>query len=559
MEFNLVTLLESCSGIVEANADFVKLIYYSHLPVSLVALLVGGFVFFKKRDELTNRILFLIALSFSVWSILDLISWVSTDSRLIMFSWSLLGVVNSLVFAFCLYFVYVFIFKKDATFAAKFIVGLILLPIIIFTPTNFNLSEFDAVSCQAVEGDYFVLYYYFVDLSLFLATIIFEVIGYRVAKREFKKQILLLSLGIDLFLLSFIVTGFLASYLELFNLVVYGLFGMVFFLGFLTYLIVKYQAFNVKLIGAQALVVGLISLIGSQLFFIREMTSYILVAITFVLASIFGIILIRSVKEEVKRKEELQALTQELAIANQELKRLDAAKSEFISIASHQLRTPLTAIKGYVSLILEGSYGKVPMTLQDVLNKVYVVNNRMGQLVEDLLSISRIESGRVQYNFVEAQLEPIVADIVDMFTIMAKDKKLSLKIKLPSKSLPKLTLDVNKIREVVSNLIDNALKYTKEGGVTVTVEGDTKCVSIRIKDTGIGVDPKESKRLFEKFTRSTETMKLDVSGTGLGLYVGKNFVEAHGGLLSVESEGPGKGATFIIKLPVETLGKAASL
>lgn len=559
MEFNLVTLLESCSGIVEANADFVKLIYYSHLPVSLVALLVGGFVFFKKRDELTNRILFLIALSFSVWSILDLISWVSTDSRLIMFSWSLLGVVNSLVFAFCLYFVYVFIFKKDASFSAKLIVGLILLPIIIFTPTNFNLSEFDAVSCQAVEGDYFVLYYYFVDLSLFLATIIFEVIGYRIAKREFKKQILLLSLGIDLFLLSFIVTGFLASYLELFNLVVYGLFGMVFFLGFLTYLIVRYQAFNVKLIGAQALVVGLISLIGSQLFFIREMTSYILVAITFILASIFGIILIRSVKEEVKRKEELQALTQELAIANQELKRLDAAKSEFISIASHQLRTPLTAIKGYVSLILEGSYGKVPMTLQDVLNKVYIVNNRMGQLVEDLLSISRIESGRVQYNFVEAQLEPIVADVVDMFTIMAKEKKLSLKIKLPSKSLPKLTIDVNKIREVVSNLIDNALKYTKEGGVTVTVEGDTKCVSVRIKDTGIGVDPKESKRLFEKFTRSAETMKLDVSGTGLGLYVGRNFVEAHGGLLSVESEGSGKGSTFIIKLPVETLGKAASL
>ncbi|MBP9697769.1 MAG: hypothetical protein KBD65_01100 [Candidatus Moranbacteria bacterium] len=551
MEFNLVTFLESCSGIIEANADFVKLIYYSHLPVSIVALLVGGFVFLKKRDELLNKILFLVALSFSVWSILDLISWVGTDSRLIMFSWSLLGVVNSLVFTFCFYFVYVFVTKKDASFGTKLIVVLSLLPIVIFTPTSFNLSEFDVASCQAVEGGYFVFYYYFIDLALFLATIIFQVVGYRRAQHEFKRQILLLSFGIDLFLLSFIVTGFLASYLEIFTLVVYGLFGMVFFLGFITYLIVKYQAFNVKLIGAQALVVGLISLIGSELFFVEELTNYILVAVTFTLAGGFGIVLIRSVKEEVKRKEELQALSEQLAGANKELKRLDAAKSEFISIASHQLRTPITAIKGYISLVLEGSYGKVIPSVQDVLNKVYMVNNRMSQLVEDLLSVSRIESGRVQYNFIETQLEPMVADIVDMFALMAKDKKLTLKIKLPGRSLPKLFLDVNKIREVISNLIDNAIKYTKDGGVTVSVEKEESHVIIKVKDTGIGVDPSDTKRVFEKFTRSSETMKLDVSGTGLGLYVGKNFVEAHGGVLAVESEGPGKGSAFIIKLPLD--------
>ncbi len=552
MEFDFVTNLASCAALIEQNADFVKVIYYSHIPVALIALLIGGFVFFKKKNDLSSRALFLITVSFSVWSVLDLISWVGTDSRLIMFAWSLLGLVNALVFIFSFYFLYVFTSKKDASLKMKLLMGLGLLPIVILTPTQFNLSGFDVASCQAVEGSSFVIYYYLFDLVLFFGTIVFEIIGYRKADQKFKKQVFLLSLGINLFLLSFIVSGFLASYLEIFSLVVYGLFGMIFFVMFLAYLIVRYQVFNLKLIGAQALVVGLISLIGSQLFFVRELTNYILVAITFVLAAIFGIILIRSVKEEVRRKEELQALTQELAIANQELKRLDAAKSEFISIASHQLRTPLTAIKGYISLILEGSYGVVTPTLQDILNKVYIVNNRMGQLVEDLLNISRIESGRVQYNFTEAQIEPIVADAVDMFTIMAKEKKLSLKIKLPKKTLPKLMLDVNKIREVISNLIDNALKYTKEGGVTVSVEGKQNCVVIAVQDTGIGVDQKESKRLFEKFTRSSETMKLDVSGTGLGLYVGKNFVEAHGGLISVESEGPGKGSTFIIKLPVES-------
>lgn len=566
MNFNLVTNSEYCQVIMQSILDSNVILYYSHIPTAIVTLLLGLFIFLKNRKDLSSRLFFLVTVLFALWSAFDLILWSSPDSRKTMFFWSIINFLENMVSCLTVYFVYVFIEKRDLAMRYKAAFALLFVPFLVLLPTHFNITGFNATLCEAQQG-ILINYFYFLEVVFFLTLLGYGIWKIFKTRDSARVQVAYLVLGSVLFLLSFSganIAGSIASVInpddpDNWKILQYGLFGMPVFLGFLTYLIVKYQAFNLKLIGAQALVVGLISLIGSQLFFIREMTSYILVAITFVLASIFGIILIRSVKEEVKRKEELQALTQELAIANNELKRLDAAKSEFISIASHQLRTPLTAIKGYVSLILEGSYGKVPMTLQDVLNKVYVVNNRMGQLVEDLLSISRIESGRVQYNFVEAQLEPIVADIVDMFTIMAKDKKLSLKIKLPSKSLPKLTLDVNKIREVVSNLIDNALKYTKEGGVTVTVEGDTKCVSIRIKDTGIGVDSKESKRLFEKFTRSTETMKLDVSGTGLGLYVGKNFVEAHGGLLSVESEGHGKGATFIIKLPVETLGKAASL
>lgn len=552
MSFNLVTNIENC------YFDIPALLYYSHVPTAIVMFLIGLFVYLKNKDLLSANLLFFVSFFFSLWIVGDLIIWVSPDSQKVMFWWSLINLFEITVSLSTLYFSYVFLEHKDVTLWPKILFLLLLLPFFILIPTEFNLTGFDTASCEANQG-LLIYYFYFLEAFLSLTLLVYLVRKIIKTEKEDRNRVILFSFGVIFFLISFSGTNIVASLTENWHIVQYGLFGSPVFAAFLAYLIVRYRAFNVKLIGAQALVGGLILLIGSQFFFLKDTLSLVLVSVTLLLAIGFGIVLIRSVQEEIKRKEELQALTQELAIANQELKRLDAAKSEFISIASHQLRTPLTAIKGYVSLILEGSYGKVPMTLQDVLNKVYVVNNRMGQLVEDLLSISRIESGRVQYNFVEAQLEPIVADIVDMFTIMAKDKKLSLKIKLPSKSLPKLTLDVNKIREVVSNLIDNALKYTKEGGVTVTVEGDTKCVSIRIKDTGIGVDPKESKRLFEKFTRSTETMKLDVSGTGLGLYVGKNFVEAHGGLLSVESEGPGKGATFIIKLPVETLGKAASL
>lgn len=527
-----------------------QLLYYSHLPAVFSAVLVGLLIY-SKNKTLQAKLLLAIVLLFSLWNFIDLVNWTNVDSRRIMLTWSIMNFVAILIAVTTLYFSYVFLEKKDVSWKIKYIVAALLLPYLLLLPTSLNISVFDLSLCEAEDGA-LTLYFYFLQGVFLLWTPAYLIYRFIKTPNQKKTEALFLALGVLFFLALFFGGTFVASYTDTWEYEQYGLFGMILFLGLLTVLIVRYQAFNVRMIGAQALVLALVLLIGSQYFFTADVINLILISITLVLTIVFGIILIRSVQEEIKRKEELQVLTQELAEANQELKRLDAAKSEFISIASHQLRTPLTAIRGYISLVLEGSYGKVSPTLQDVLNKVYTVNNRMGQLVEDLLNISRIESGRVQYNFVEAQIEPIVADVVDMFGIMAKDRGLFMKIKLPKKSLPILRLDVNKIREVVSNLIDNALKYTKEGGVTVTVEGDTNAVSISVKDTGIGVNPEESKRLFEKFTRSSETMKLDVSGTGLGLYVGKNFVEAHGGLLTVESEGPGKGATFIVKLPVES-------
>ncbi len=527
-----------------------QLLYYSHFPAVFSAVIVGLLIY-SKNKTLQAQLLLALVFLFSLWNLIDLINWTNVDSRRIMLTWSIMNFVAILIAAVTLYFSYVFLEKKDISWKVKIIAMVLLLPYLVLLPTTYNISTFDLSLCEAEDG-VLDIYFYILQATFLLWTFVYLVHRYIKTASTKKLEVLYLSLGVLSFLALFFGGTFVASITDTWEYEQYGLFGMVLFLGLLTVLIVRYQAFNVRLIGAQALVIGLILLIGSQFFFLKDTASLVLVSVTLLLAMGFGYMLIRSVEEEIKRKEELQTLTQELAEANQELKRLDAAKSEFISIASHQLRTPITAIRGYVSLVLEGSYGKVTLTLQDVLNKVYVVNNRMGQLVEDLLSISRIESGRVQYNFTETQLEPIVADVVDMFSIIAKEKGLSLKIHLPKKTLPKLLIDANKIREVVSNLIDNAIKYTKEGSVSVSVEGREGFVSVSVQDTGIGVDPEDSKRLFEKFTRSSETMKLDVSGTGLGLYVGKNFVNAHGGVLSVQSEGKGKGSCFRMELPVRS-------
>jgi len=523
------------------------LLYYSHLPAVFAAVFISLLIY-SRNKSLEAKLLLLVAGLFALWNLIDLVNWTNVDSRRIMFTWSMMNFVALLIAVATLYFSYAYLEKKDVSFKIKVLVFALLLPYLLLLPTSYNISIFDLSLCEALQGP-INNYFYFLQALFLLWTF-----GYLIRKcftrGRKKRETFFLALGSMLFLLSFFGGTSVARLTGTWEYEQYGLFGMILFLGLLAFLIVRYKAFSLKLLGAQAVMTGLVLLIGSQFFFVDTITSLTLVAITLVLAIVFGVILVRSVNNEVKRKEELQLLTKELAVANQELKRLDAAKSEFISIASHQLRTPLTAIKGYISLVLEGSYGQVSPTLQDVLNKVYTVNNRMGQLVEDLLNISRLESGRVQYNFAETALEPMVADVVDMFAIMAKKKNLTLKLKLPKDVLPKLSLDSNKIREVVSNLIDNAIKYTKEGSVTVSVEREADTVLIKVADTGIGVSMEDSARLFEKFTRSSETMKLDVSGTGLGLYVGKKFVEAHGGTLTVLSAGKGTGATFVISLPV---------
>jgi signal transduction histidine kinase len=285
--------------------------------------------------------------------------------------------------------------------------------------------------------------------------------------------------------------------------------------------------------------------------------------------------LIQSVKLEVQRKEELQMMSNKLAVANDQLRKLDNSKSEFISIASHQLRTPLTAIKGFVSLLLEGSYGKLMDKQEEALNKTYTSTERLINLVEDLLNVSRMESGRMEFKFAPAKMEDLCQEIIDTFVLRAKEKGLYLHYQKPETPVPELMIDAGKVKEVVSNMVDNALKYSPKGGVTLRLErgefpisnsqfpnndqnpntkikNETRdAVRVIVSDTGIGIPATELPYLFNKFSRGKDIGRLNTGGTGLGLYVGKGMIENNGGKIWAESDGEGKGSRFIIELPVK--------
>lgn len=240
----------------------------------------------------------------------------------------------------------------------------------------------------------------------------------------------------------------------------------------------------------------------------------------------------------------------ELTVANQRLQQLDKTKSEFISIASHQLRTPLTVIKGYLSLILDGTVGSCDIKAVDTLTKIKSSSDRLVSLVNDLLDISRIERGTMQFEFKPGRLETLAKDVFDEFEEQAKQKGLQFTFHPPKAATPLVSIDNLKLRQTILNLIDNAIKYTPSGSIDVTVKRQGPLVRFEITDTGIGMTEETRQNLFQKFTRGEGVSTVNTEGLGLGLFVAKQIVERHGGGIGVESPGKGKGSTFSFALPV---------
>ena len=244
--------------------------------------------------------------------------------------------------------------------------------------------------------------------------------------------------------------------------------------------------------------------------------------------------------------------TSELRRSNAQLRKLDEAKDEFISMASHQLRTPLTSIKGYVDMILEGDAGEITPMQRKFLTEAFVSSERMVHLINDFLNVSRLQTGTFAIDKRPVDLAKVVGQELDSLKISASGRDLAFRYKKPQ-SLPKLLLDEGKIRQVIMNFSDNALYYSRPGTeIKVSLEVEGKDVVLQVKDTGIGVPEEEQARLFTKFYRASNARKQRPDGTGVGLYLAKRVITEHGGSV-VFSSVEGKGSTFGFRLPLERL------
>jgi two-component system, sensor histidine kinase and response regulator len=269
------------------------------------------------------------------------------------------------------------------------------------------------------------------------------------------------------------------------------------------------------------------------------------------------ILRLRKVLEEKQRFVRLKDFADQLERTNLELRKIDSMKSEFVSVASHELRTPLAAIKNAVQLMLSGKTGEVNENQKKFLSMAERNINRLTHILNDLLNLSKIESGKMGLKFENIELKEILEYTASSLRPHADVKSIQIDVQIPE-SLPAIYGDREKIEQILTNLIGNAVKFTPDGGKIVISakppshdqkDGYGKTVAISVKDTGIGIPAEHLDAIFEKFHQVEDSLHRSVSGTGLGLAITKGLVEAQQGKIVVESE-TGKGSTFTFTLPV---------
>ncbi len=323
-----------------------------------------------------------------------------------------------------------------------------------------------------------------------------------------------------------------------------GLFAVV----IMAYAIARHQLLNIKVIATEIFAVLIPLFLLVNFLFVKELTEVMFTGGLFLAVSFFSIFLVRSVLKEVRSKERLEKMATELRLANLNLQKLDKAKSDFISIASHQLRTPLSIVKGLASMVVEGSFGEVGDKVKEQVGKIYDSNERLNKLVDSLLDLSHIESGKLQFNFAKLDFAAMAQSVADELSLNAQKKGLQFSFQKPTEAMF-VRADEQKLRQVVLNLVDNAIKYTPQGSVTMDLTKKDGFLQLAIKDTGVGLSEEEKNQLFQKFARGANAPRLHTEGAGIGLYVAKKMLEEHKGEIWTESEGEGKGSTFFVKLP----------
>jgi signal transduction histidine kinase len=509
------------------------------LTAALVNLVLSGTVYFHSRRQLVATIFGSFALSVSLWSLATFFM----TSKAVSFELFRIGVIlhyisGNLVFWSLFWFSVYFPSRKDHS---------------LFLPLA--LSAVNAVVLVAIPSTAF-LFVEFNDTSVLSERIIFSAAGY----------IILSTVTIVMFALSqlflarkylgatgeekiqiggIIAATFVTGSLGLFtNLILpgFGNFSLFYlgpiittplFVGVMIYAILKYRLFNLRVIAAEIFTAFLLVALVAELFLSNTSAEIGTRSVILLIAGIIGVFLIRSVYREIKAREEIE--------------RLNRSMQEFVAITSHQIRSPLTHIKAALATIREGSYGPVHPEATAVLSKVSVSTERLITLVNDLLDMSSMESGKMQYSFAEFDFVGLVDSVAAEFIDPAKDKGVTLIWRKPTQPII-IKCDERKMRQVVFNLVDNALKYTQKGFVEIKLSKEASAVEFSVKDSGVGMSKEIITHLFEKFSRAKTGSAAKAEGTGLGLYVAKRIVNDHKGELWAESEGPERGSVFHLRI-----------
>jgi signal transduction histidine kinase len=503
-------------------------------------LILGSFVLGKNRKARLNQIFFLFALACSIWLLGSFMMLKSkTDEEAIF--WDRIVYVGVVFLPSLAYHVSLLLAKlknRGKILLSGYFFSFLFL---ILSRTNHfieGLYKYNwGVHTQARFFHHIFLIFFSVYFILFFLNIYHF---YKKTSGAEKSQAAYFLLASFIMIISSL--GFLPAYGI--DLPPFSYFATVFFVLILTLAITRYHLFGIKVILTEILVATIGILLMIQIFTASTFLWKIVNGIIFILFSVFGYLLIKATYREIKRKEEAERLAEEW-------RKLGEAKDQFILSIQHHLRTPLTSIRGYSEMILEGIWGKVPEKIKEKVAQIKKSGDILHHLIESLLEIQQLKVGKEILKKEEVRIEDLVEEVVDELKNQAKEKGLALELeKIP---LPKIKVDKLKIKEVLWNSLDNAIKYTQKGKIKIQLKKEEDKIKIEISDTGIGMTKKELDNFLKGklFERGREAKKLWGPGRGIGLALAVEFIKAHGGKILAKSEGRGKGTTFIIELPIE--------
>ncbi len=521
---------------------------------------LGLFVYLTKREEKINKNFFVFSTTATLWG-LSMFFFRSTAGtnlsvvfvRVLYFSAALIPFVF-------LFFIRVFPQEKHGLpekYLRLLSVPFFYVTFITFIPnylilgtSNTGLGE-QTIIFNTFYHSWYALYI----ITYFSVCYVSLFVKYFKFKGIEKIQITYVIVGTFIATIIGVSTNLIMPYLGDFRLNWLGQIGIIAMVGSISYSILRHRLFNVKVIATQFTVFILCTSLFARTLF-SSTRSDLLINISFLLiTSIIGTVLIKNVVKEVQLREKIECLAKDLEIANSSLaaandrlKELDQLKSEFLSLATHQIRAPLTAVKGYASLILEGDFGEISTEVRQAVKTIFQSCHNLVVIVGEFLDISRIEQGKMKYDVTDFDIGKLARDIVNELRPNIESAGLTVEIKEKEGAICTAHADIGKTKQVLGNLIDNAIKYTPKGSIVISLSSEAEKSRIAITDSGIGIASEDIPKLFGKFIRAKDANKTNVIGTGLGLYVAKQMIEAQGGKIWVESKGKGTGSTFIIEL-----------
>jgi signal transduction histidine kinase len=516
---------------------------YSHIIPIILSLFLSIFVFIQTKFNFLSKVFLAFIFVFSLWLIGDLITWNLNDYYLVYASWAPLDFIEIAFYILGLYFVLVFTNGQDISIFKKIFLILLVIPAFFITITNQSVIGFDYPVCEAYGNNFLSIYKLIIEGMLLLVMLSCIVVPFIKKLPWQKKKTNLIMIGsMFLFLSVFGVTGYLASVTAYYEINLYGLFLLPIFLVAIIYSVFELDIFNVQVLGTHYLVVGLLVLMGGQLFFVTDTTNLLLTILTIVLLAGLSFILFRNLKRESDQRTQIEKL-------NINLQESIRQRESLVHLVTHKVKGSFTRSKYIFAGLLDGTFGEVSPEVKKYAQQGMESDNTGIQTVDLVLNAANLQKGAVKYEMAKIDFKEIILKILAEKKVQAEAKGLQMESTIEENGIYSVLGDVFWLREAISNLIDNSIRYTKVGKITIGLEDGDGKVKFSVKDTGMGIDDEDKRILFTEGGRGKDSVRVNVDSTGYGLYSVKLIIEAHKGRVWAESAGIDKGSEFYIELP----------